>query len=458
MTQSSVRVPEFTTAGREVDCETIVVGGVTYYRQKVSVADTVGLTDTQLRTTPVTVHADISDDHLDAFGRLRVSQLQTMLDVQNHYGQLHQNFVSVIVAGGTLTDSPVNSSLTLAVDTTSGASVINRSRRSYYVAGQSHLVALTGNFGINAPVALVLRTSTSGTPSDARRIEQADWNIDAMGIAGKPNPSGITVDWSKTQIIMYDLQWLGVGRVRCFLDIDGKQYQIHQFLNANALTEVYMQTPHLPCSYEIANVGGTQIRKRIGYNDNDDGVFIEQLTTATSGSMSQICSAVFTEGATPVAQVKCSISNDVTGITCANNVLKHILSIRPAALFKTRTNKGMCVPLSIEIFVEGANNAHYIVIEDAVLTTPTWTAHPNVNSMMETCVGAAAAGITSVGHNRSEGYVTSGNKGGAGAENPDKSYRMQIDPANAPDVLTVAAEGMGGNSVVYAVITWEEMY
>lgn len=55
-TESSIRVPEFSTvqAGREVDCETLVRDGVTYYRQRViieampdmaneSAADTVGM-------------------------------------------------------------------------------------------------------------------------------------------------------------------------------------------------------------------------------------------------------------------------------------------------------------------------------------------------------------------------------------------------------------------------------
>jgi hypothetical protein len=356
---------------------------------------------------------------------------------------------------GTLTNSPVNSSLTLAVTTSAGSNVINRSRRCYYVAGQSHLIAMTCNFNTNNPVALVLRTSTSGVSSDTNRIEQASWDVDKMDGTG---PSGITVDWSKTQIIMFDLQWLGVGRIRCFLDINGIQWPIHQFLNANVIPIVYMQTPHLPASYEVLNNGGTQIVKRVGYNDNDDGVFIEQLTNATSGNLMQICSAVFTEGAKPIPQVKCSISNDVTGVVCASGVLKHLISIRPSTLFVGLQNKGMAVPTSIEIFVEGTNNCHYHVYEDSILTTPTWTPHGNVNSMMEVCVGASAVGITSLGRLRDGGYAASGNKGGSGNENPDGSYRMQVDMAGSPDVLSIIGEGMGGNSTVYAKITWEEMY
>jgi hypothetical protein len=64
---------------------------------------------------------------------------------------------------------------------------------------------------------------------------------------------------------------LGVGRVRCGLDIDGKIYYFHEFLNANNTTDVYIKSPNLPIRYEISSTGGV-------------------------GSLKQICGTVINEG------------------------------------------------------------------------------------------------------------------------------------------------------------------
>lgn len=397
----------------------------------------------------------ISDKNLDAFSRLRTSSLNTLLDAQNHYGQLHQNFTSVLTSGGLATDSAINSSIILSVTSVIGSKAINRSRRCYYVAGQSHLVAMTANFGLTSAgirkrvgyfdnddgvffennsgiISLVLRTSTSGVASDTNRVLQNNWNIDKMDGAGQ---SGIIIDWTKVQIFMFDLQWLGAGRVRCFIDINGRQFLVHEFLTANKSTVVYMQTPHLHCSYEIENI-----------------------SSGVGDSMMQICSSVFTEGAIPISQVKHSISNGVTGVVCASGVNSHILSIRPNTLFKGRANKGMIIPLNLEVFVEGVNNTVFQVLEDSVLTAPTWNNHPDANSMVQHCIGLSAGGITTLGRIRDGGYVSTSKGGGSPNMNEDQSYKMQIMADGTADTLSIVAAGIGGNATVYAKITWNEIY
>lgn len=393
------------------------------------------------------------DSRVDAFTRLRVSQAQPLFDAQHHYGQLHHLFVSTLTSGGTITDSPNTSSLTLAVTGTVGSKVLNRSRRHYYVAGQSHLVAMTFNFltnitgirkrvgyydnddgffleRLNGVTSIVSRTSTTGVPVDTA-VAQTAWNIDKMDGTG---PSGITVDWTKTHIFEMDMQWLGVGRVRFYLNINGIPYKIHEILNANNLAQVYMQTPHLPCSYEIENVA-----------------------SVAGDSMMQICASVFTEGVSAKPQVVRSISTEFTAVTCAASVLTHVLSIRPAALFKTRANKGMIVPVSISIDVSGANSCHFKIVEDATLTG-TWTAHPStLDSMAEFARGVALTYTAASGKQRDEGFVAGG-AGGNPVSSLDASYQLQIDGDGIPDTLTIVAGGIGGNATVFATITWEEYY
>lgn len=149
----------------------------------------------------------------------------------------------------------------------------------------------------------------------------------------------------------------------------------------------------------------------------------------------------------------------MTGIVAANGVHTHILSIRPAALFKSRANKGMIVPLYITIYNAGANAALYHLLENATLTTPTWVAQGDVDSIAEVC--RAAAGFTG-GKLRDEGYAPVSGVGtntvGTSQRLTEFTYQLQIDPTNAPDVLSIVAAGIGGTATVYAAITWNEFY
>lgn len=398
---------------------------------------------------PIQEESAFQDASLDAFSRLRVSDKTCLFDAQHHYGQQTFNFRGVATTGGTLTDAPNTSSLTLAVTGTVGSKYVNRSKRHYYIAGQSHMIMLTGAFGttlagirksigyndnddgirfenIGGVVSIVMRTSTSGTHVDTP-IAQSTWNVDKLDGSG---PSGITIDWTKAQIFAFDLQYLGVGRVRCYVDIDGLLVKVHEIKNANNISTVYWQTPHLPCSYEIEN-----------------------LASATGDSFSQICSSVYTEGSLPSPSVKKSISNEVTGIVAANGVHTHVLSIRPAALFKTRANKGMIVPLYITIYNAGTSAAIYHLLENATLTTPTWIAQGDVDSIAEVC--RAAGGFTG-GKLRVSGVGS--NATGSSQRLTEFTYQLQIDPSNVPDVLTIVAAGIGGTATVYAAITWNEFY
>ena len=117
----------------------------------------------------------------------------------------------------------------------------------------------------------VLRTNTSGTPSDARTVNQADWNGDKLDGTGT---SGITLDTSKAQILWIDFEWLGVGSVRCGFIINGQYIICHTFNNANDLDKVYMTTAILPVRYEIKATGAT----------------------SGAATLKQVCSSVISEG------------------------------------------------------------------------------------------------------------------------------------------------------------------
>ena len=248
----------------------------------------------QLMSSTSTLPVSIGGTNVDAFGRLRVSNPQTIFDSQNRY-QKDNQFDDSTATGGTVTYVLDESTVNLNVTTTSGSTAIRQTFRTMpYQPGKGLLVLATfvmsdaqtnlrqrvGYFNTDNGVffqlngttkSFVLRTNTSGTPSDARTVNQADWNGDKLDGTGA---SGITLDTSTSQILWMDFEWLGVGSVRCGFIIDGQYIICHTFNNANDQTKVYMTTAILPVRYEI----------------------VATSTLASAATLKQICSTVISEG------------------------------------------------------------------------------------------------------------------------------------------------------------------
>lgn len=223
----------------------------------------------------------------DAFGRVRVSNPATIYSQKFLYGDGDDTFFDTETSGtGSSTHDPTNSCVDMAVSTSGDFAIRQSRQRINYLSGKSQLIKLTG---IMTPTASVTQrigafqggTSTpfdvldgicfeaEGTTMRVRiykngsanmSADQSSWNIDPMDGTG---PSGITVDWTKGQIFIIDYQWLGLGRVRFYLSIDGVAYQVHEFNNANVVTDVYMRSPNQPVRYEIRSTGGTASLKQI---------------------------------------------------------------------------------------------------------------------------------------------------------------------------------------------------
>lgn len=73
----------------------------------------------------------------------------------------------------------------------------------------------------------------SDTSNGDQSVPQASWNIDPMDGTG---PSGLTLDTSKTQILVISIQALYVGEVRIGFDINGDIQWCHAFEHSNIVT------------------------------------------------------------------------------------------------------------------------------------------------------------------------------------------------------------------------------
>jgi hypothetical protein len=93
--------------------------------------------------------------------------------------------------------------------------------------------------------------------------------------------------------MVVDFQWLGVGRVRFGMVVDGTTRVFEASTGANDLTTVYMQSPNQPIRYEIRSVGGTgnfnmicsQVSLEGTVNNLQKSVFIDNFTSRTLATL-----------------------------------------------------------------------------------------------------------------------------------------------------------------------------
>ena len=403
--------------------------------------------------------------NLDSFGRLRVSVPVTLFDAQQEYG-LDTLRVWDAVANGVFAAGATNGSTSSAgnavgprasnsrmtpitVSSTDTHYAILQQRA--YNPGKSHLVYMTGVFasGTPASVALVYRTSTSGSVVDTT-IDQADWNLDPMDGTG---PSGITLDLTKTHILVIQAQWLGVGRVIMGFDIDGTVYPVHQFLHANILTLPYTQSFNLPVRLE-GRSNGTNATFRSGYFDSTNGFFLQTVAATASGTINFVCCSVQTEGGEPSRGFQAATSNGITAIAVTTR--RPVLSIRPKATHNSLVNRAHILLEAFTVLAD-TNDCFYELVLGGTLTGASFAAVAT-SSIAESDVAATAI---SGGVVLDAGYVTVTTGPGsvsAGAANLRGPLTIaQIDAlATTQTILSIVATSFTGTSDVRACMTWNE--
>lgn len=394
----------------------------------------------QLMATETSLPITFPPTALDAFGRQRVSQPYTLFDSQNRYGADNQFSTSTSGTGST-TFNTNQASVSLAVTSGGVGSVVRQTYRNMlYQPGKGLLVLATfvmdtsdstgltqrvGYFNTQNGVffskndgtkAFTLRSNTSGTPSDARSVNQADWNGDKLDGTGA---SGYTLDLSHPQILWMDFEWLGVGSVRCGFIINGEYVVCHTFNTANTYgTTVYMTTAILPVRYEITS------------------------TSAVAASMTQICSSVVSEGgfeATSIEHIarRTSIFNTIN--TAAN--FYPIVSIRLAS-----TALGAVVlPNRIQFQPTTLQNYEIALIKNPVLTGASWTAQPD-DANVEYDVSATA--IATAGQIVQTAYIANSGGGGQASTVAPTGFnwdeQIGVSLAGVSDIYTLGVRTISG--------------
>ena len=397
------------------------------------------------------VATTIGGTNLDAFGRLRVSNPYTLFDSQNLYVDGGQ-FSNVTATGGSVTYVLAESSFNLAVSAANGSSVINQCRTTQaYQPGKSLLTLNTfafaplaigcrqrvGYFTTNNGVYfeadgetlyLVIRSSATGSLVE-ERIAQTSWNTNTLKTGASPNPTGINLDPTLTQIFWADIEWLGVGNVRAGFVINGQFIVCHTFQHANQAgnTRVYMTTATLNPRYEITN------------------------TAATAGArtMKQICSTVISEGGyNPLTSINYVSSGIQPTRLSTGNVYTNLASIR----LNPSTIDAVVTPAQIDLLLTDVQYGSFQLV---------------LNASNATGLTFANVGTGIVQANTSAVQISDGTVLYAGltssrdtfAVSEDVSRRLQLSRAanGTPDVLTLCAGYGSNNADVIWKFGWSEL-
>lgn len=244
--------------------------------------------------------------NLDAFGRLRTSNVTSLLEYKHTYSKLP--LVIDEATGGTVSSVFDKMNAQVVMTTSAINSYVIRQGRAWatYQPGKSQLIEATfSNFKLETDIIKRVGYFTSDisapydTVLDGMFLES---NGITSGITFQIWQSGVTIyssdttswltddfdpiniDWSKGQLMMIDFQWLGIGRVRFYMLIDGTPRLFTTFTASNNINHVYMRTPNQPIRYEIRQSG------------------------TTSGSFDMMCSQVSMEGALNNLQRSTSIN------------------------------------------------------------------------------------------------------------------------------------------------------
>jgi hypothetical protein len=391
----------------------------------------------QLVAANTSLPVSFTGTSLDAFGRLQVSQAYTLFDSQNRYAADNQ-FDTSLTTGGTTTYLPNEASVQLNTTTSSGSSVVRQTFRSFpYQPGKGLMLMATfvmnsaqtglrqrvGYFSTQNGVffqqadstkAFVLRAYISGATSDARTVNQANWNGDKLDGTGA---SGLTLDTTKAQILWMDFEWLGVGSVRCGFIIDGQFIICHTFNNANNISTVYMTTAILPVRYEITNTAAT----------------------AAASSMRQICSTVISDGGYEQTSIEHMARR--TSVPGGNFITTAFYPLASIRLASTALN-AVVIPVSYDFLPTTVDNYEVALIKNTTLTGASWTASASDANVEVDYTATATSGGTIV----ASGY-TSG-KSGRIPLNSTATYNWDLQLgtslAGVSDTYTLCARTLAG--------------
>lgn len=391
---------------------------------------------------------------VDAFGRGRVSTALTLFDSSHRYKDnglwstantanadvqfsANEGLINLTLTNGTanaeiirettkvMSYQPGKSLLIMNTFVMNAPKTNLRQRVGYFGANNGIYLEQSGN-----TISFVERSGVTGSVVDTP-APQSTWLYDKLDGTG---PSGLTLDLTQAQIFWTDVEWLGVGSVRCGFVINGQLIHCHSFHHANILSSTYITTASLPIRYEIKNVG------------------------AVSGgsTLKQICSSVISEGGYELRGAQLSIG---TPITTPKNLATAGTYYPVISLQLKATNLDAIVILTA-LSILGVNsnpcNIAWRVIKGGTLTSPSW------NDVTDSSVqyDLSATGISG-GKVVASGYIGITNQASQTIDILKEAlFKFQLERnglTSTPESITLAMSASTDTVDALASVDWEEI-
>ena len=401
----------------------------------------------------------------DAFGRTRVSNPLTLFDSSHRYRD--NNLWSTSTTGtASATFNAAQGLVDLTVNNLINTEVVRETTKVFaYQPGKSLLIMNTfvmspakaglrqrvGYYGADngiyleldgSNLAFVERSLVSGAVTETRISKlggvygagDTGWNGDKM-TSGYTNPSGITLDISKAQIFWMDIEWLGLGSVRCGFVINGQFILAHTFHHANLITSTYITTASLPLRYEIKN------------------------TTGTSGSstLKQVCSTAISEGGYELRGLQQGIGTPITTPVSLGTAGTYF----PVVSLRLKSTRLDAIVILTALSIMGiTNNSHYnwrVVASADTSGGGTWISAGTDSAVEYKIAGGSVTG----GRILAEGYSSASNQAVTAIDILKEAlFKFQLERnglTGTPYELTVIAAGSLANASIHTSMDWEEV-
>lgn len=405
---------------------------------------------------------------VDAFGRARVSSPLTLFDSFHRFqdngkiGTANSAFDSYVVHDAN------SSSIICHVGTSNGAYVYRESSRVFaYQPGKSLQILQTyvmapaqtglrqryGYFGTNNGIFIeqdglnlyfVVRNGSTGTIVEDR-IAQANWNVDTLDgtntgawTEGAPvqnrNPSGLKLDMTKAQIMFLDIEWLGLGTVRCGFVINGQFVHCHSFHHSNIISSPYMGTACLPVRAEIQNTANT----------------------GNASNLRIVCTSVISEGGYELRgrpRTAGHSANAGYDLTVADTWYP-VAAIR----LKSERQDAIVIPKDIHLGAASASGSviKYKIVVGANVSGGTWVSGGDDSSVQYNINAASYIG----GTDYTSGYATVTNQASTPVSLADGLFKYQLERnsfTGANTVFLIAVQTSKAGDDVYVSVDWEEI-
>lgn len=397
--------------------------------------------------SPIPITVSSSGSSSDGTGRLRTSALYRIFQYDFSQGDNRVFWDTSTATGGTSTFVANENAMSLNTTTSNGSEVIRQTKQRFFnQTGLTHTYVfgvllnatktnLRQRFGCfdsqdgiyfeqsGGTINVVQRTFASGAAVNTS-VAQASWNLDMLDGTGA---SGITLDFTKINTYFIEYSWVGSGRARLGVIINGTPIYCHEFLNDNILITPFISRSTLPVRLELTNTAATGSGSTMKYYGV--GVFSDS-------------------GQDPVGMTR-AITNPIVGTAISNVAYTPVLSLR----LKSANARAVIRLLNLSLAHTSTAVVSWRVILNGSLTAPAWTDVTGTNTITQQ--DTAASAVTGGDILFSGNYV--GGSGGYSNVDLKNPINLSSNIAGTADIVTLACERIGGVTTSFVSITYMEL-